>query len=121
MSENYIYYLQQISADLNNIFFKSPWGGIVIKNTNEGGELLTFKSKDNYKSQGKKLWLYLSLKVFRHEGGLHAVYCCNECDSMKGVDKLQLDLDPDAVKQLLCVHSRTASFLLPRWHTIWDI
>ena len=121
MSENEIYYLRQISADLDNNFFKSPWGGIVMKNANEFGELLTFKSKDNYKSQGKKLWLYLSLKIFKHEGGLHVVYCCNECDSMKGVDRLQLDVDPDTVKQLLCFHSRTASFLLPRWHNVWDI
>ena len=121
MSEKEIYYLRQISADINNNFFKSPWGGIVMKNNDDCGELLTFKSKDSYKSQRKKLWLYLHLKIFRHEGGLHAVYCCNECESMKGVDKLQLDVDPETVKDLLCLHSRTASFLLPRWHDIWDI
>ena len=58
-----------------------------MKNNDDSGELLTFKSKDNYKNQRKKLWLYLGLKIFRHEGGLHAVYCCNECESMKGIEE----------------------------------
>ena len=66
-----VFYLQQIAADLNNQFFKCPWGGVVMKNSDDNGKLLSFKSKDEYRHTEKKLWLYLSLKIFRHNGVLH--------------------------------------------------
>ena len=116
-----VFYLQQISADLNNQVFKCPWGGIVIKNSDERGRLLHFKSKDEYNHAGKKLWLYLALKIFRHEGELHNAYCCNECEIMKGVQKLKLDSDPELVQPLLCFHAKTAEFLIPNWQDIWNV
>ena len=63
-----VFYLQQISADLNNQVFKCPRGGIIIRNSDIDGRLLTFKSKDDYKQERKKLWLYLIIKVFRLRG-----------------------------------------------------
>ena len=102
MSENQqVYYLQQISQDLNNQIFKCPWGGVVMKNE-EDGKLISFKSKEDYKRNGKKLWLYLSLKVFRHNGAVHTAFCCDECDIMKGVSKLKLDSCREDVQSLLC-------------------
>ena len=121
MSENQqVYYLQQISQDLNNQIFKCPWGGVVMKNE-EDGKLISFKSKEDYKRNGKKLWLYLSLKVFRHNGAVHTAFCCDECDIMKGVSKLKLDSCREDVQSLLCFHSKTASFLIQNWREIWNI
>ena len=121
MSEDLqVYYLQQIAQDLNNQVFKCPWGGVIIKNE-EDGKLISFKSKEDYRRKSKKLWLHLSLKVFRHNGAVHTVFCCDECDIMKGVDKLKLDSSREDVQNLLCLHSKTASFLIQNWREIWNI
>ena len=121
MSEDLqVYYLQQIAQDLNNQVFKCPWGGVIIKNE-EDGKLISFKSKEDYRRKSKKLWLHLSLKVFRHNGAVHTVFCCDECDIMKGVDKLKLDSSREDVQNLLCLHSKTASFLIQNWREIWHI
>ena len=87
----------------------------------EDGKLISFKSKEDYKRNGKKLWLYLSLKVFRHNGAVHTAFCCDECDIMKGVSKLKLDSCREDVQSLLCFHYKTASFLIQNWCEIWII
>ena len=52
---------------------------------------------------------------------MHVAYCCNECDVMKGVDKLKLEMEPEIVKTFLCFHSKAASFLIPSWQEIWNV
>ena len=87
----------------------------------EDGELIHFTSKQHYKSNAKKLWIYLQLKIFRLNGALYAVFCCDQCEVMEGVMKLRLDSSREDVDQLLCSHSKTAAFLLPNWRDIWHI
>ena len=71
------YYLRQISLALENQIYKDPWGGVVIKNEIDG-ELINFTSKVNYKNVGKKVWLYLRLKIFRDQGQPFGVFCCKQ-------------------------------------------
>ena len=74
----------------------------------EASELIDFKSKQHYKNVGKKLWLYLRLKVFRQNREIYGVFCCDQCEMMEGVMKLKLDSRREDVNQLLCCHSKTA-------------
>ena len=114
------YYLRQISLDIKNQIYKDPWGGVVIKNEIDG-ELIKFKSKVHYKNVGKKLFLHLRLKIFRDQGQMFPVFCCNQCEIMEGVYNLRLNSRKDDIEQLLCVHARIAAFLVPNWQEIWNI
>ena len=116
-----VFFLQQISADINNQMFKCPFGGVIVKNCDEEGKLLKFKSAHEYKHAGKKLWLYLSLKIFQTNSVLFTAFCCSECPTMKGVDKLKLDTDQETVRTFLCYHSKSIEFLIPNWQEIWQV
>ena len=65
-----VFYLQQISASLEQNIFKTPWGSVIVKNCDEDGKLLEFKSKTEYSSSLKSLWLNMPLKVFRADEDL---------------------------------------------------
>ena len=88
---------------------------MVVKNCDDEGKLLEFKSKTEYSSYGKELWLNLELKIFRENGDLYPVFCCPECPSMRNIKSLNIDLP------LLCFHSKAVSFFVNDWDLIWDI
>ena len=80
-----VYYYQQINACRDTQIFDIAWGGCIIKNCMDNGELLEFDKKSDYeeflKQKKKQLWLCLPLKVFRFEEvELYGVYCCPECE-----------------------------------------
>lgn len=115
-----VFYLQQISASLEQNIFKTPWGSVIVKNCDEDGKLLEFKSKTEYSSSLKSLWLNMPLKVFRADGDLFPVFCCPECLAMRDFMSLHIDCSPQQFLPMLCIHSRTVSFLVTDWAQIWD-
>ena len=116
-----VYYLQQISSAMEDNIFKTPWSSVIIKNCNSDGKLLQFKSKKDYASSERSLWLIMPLKVFRAEQDLFPVFCCPECSSMRNFMSLQTDCNPDQFLPLLCLHSRAVSFLITDWTEIWNV
>ena len=116
-----VYYLQQISSSLQDNLFKTPWASVVVKNCDDEGKLLEFKSKTEYSSCGKELWLNLELKIFRENGDLYPVFCCPECPSMRNVKSINIDCERQQFLPLLCFHSKAVSFLVNDWDLIWDI
>ena len=121
-----VYYYQQISACKDSQIFHITWGGCIIKNCMDSGELLEFEKISDYeeflKQEKKQLWLCMSLKVFRYdEAELYGVYCCPECESMAGIPGLAIDQEPDAIRDRLCIHSRVASSTLGNWRNLWNV
>ena len=45
--------------------FLLPWGGLVLRNCDELGDLLHFQSVAHYRESSRPLWLILSLVIFR--------------------------------------------------------
>jgi hypothetical protein len=116
-----VFYLQQLSLNIQETLFKTPWGTVIVKNCDDEGKLMEFKSKTEYSKSEKSLWLNLQLKMFRDNGELFPVFCCPECPSMKGFQSLNTDCSPGQFLPMLCVHSKTVSFLVQDWDVIWDI
>ena len=120
-----VFYFQQISQHKSEMVHKVPWGGALLRNCLPSGDLLRFKTVKEYddfkKKSNQSLWLLLPLKVFRHSDTLYGVYCCPQCDSMAGTDKLSVDQDPQNILPRLCMHSRVASTILEDWREIWEI
>ena len=119
-------YFQQISARKDVHIFHATWGGCIIKNCDDNGELLEFKIKSEYddfqKESKRKLWLYMKLKVFRlNRLDLYAVFCCPECEVTSGTLELAVQQEPGVIGQRLCLHSRVASSVLGNWRNIWDV
>ena len=109
-----------------NIFFTCPWGGCLLKNCDQTGDLLEFSTLSDYerfmRESQRKLWLYMKLKVFKFDGSnLFGVLVCPECESMASIEGLGVSQDPEVIKSKLCLHSRVASMLIGNWRSIWDI
>ena len=104
----YYNYRRILSVTLEKNFFVLPWASVVVKNCNEDGELLQFKTMKSYRDQGQSFWVLLKLSIFRDNLGLFHVLACFNCESMKGVGAFCLDQDRDAVEQLKCIHSKVA-------------
>ena len=102
-----VHYFQQISGGSGKQFFSSPWGGCVLKNCDDSGELLEFSTMSDYekfmKNSRKRQWIYLKLKVFRVNGvgmRLIGVFACPECECMSSLAGLEASQAPEDVKQI---------------------
>ena len=91
-------YFQEISSAQDEHLHTSPWAGCLIKNCDQTGAALNFKSISEYETFRKhkrSLWLYMPLKVFKFSGfTLFGVYVCPECSSMASVKGLSSSQDP---------------------------
>ena len=118
-------YYQQICGSNGAQSFVAPWGGCILKNCNETGEILDFKTikeyEEYFKNTKRQFWLYLPMKVFRNDSELFAVFCCPECESMAGMLGLQIQQSPSLIGPKLCHHSRVASSFIKDWRDIWNI
>ena len=65
MLPNVTNYLRQLSKTQEENYFFLPWGGLCLRNCDDNGDLLKFKSVKGYKRVGKRLWLHLPLLLFR--------------------------------------------------------
>ena len=65
MLPNVTNYLRQLSKTQEENYFFLPWGGLCVRNCDDNGDLLKFKSVKGYKRVGKRLWLHLPLLLFR--------------------------------------------------------
>jgi hypothetical protein len=59
------HYRKQLSKSNEENIFLLPWGGVVVKNCDDLGDLVIFKNIPQYKESDKSLWLLLSLVLFR--------------------------------------------------------
>ena len=58
-------YRKNLSKSNEENPFLSPWGGVICRNCDDLGDLLSFKNIAQYKESDKPLWLVLSLVLFR--------------------------------------------------------
>ena len=120
-----VFYYQQIAHQKSELVHKVPWGGAIVRNCLPNGEILHFKTLKEYevfkKETNKQFWLLLPLKIFRHENTLFGVYCCPQCATMAGTNKLSVDQDPSNILSRLCMHSRVCSTILDDWRNICEI
>ena len=114
-------YRRNLSVSLEKNFFVLPWASVVVKNCNEDGELLQFKTMKSYRDQGQSFWVLLKLSIFHDNLGLFPVLACFNCESMKGVGDFCLDQDRDVVEQLKCFHSKAAKGILGDYNDHWIV
>ena len=59
------YYRKNLSKLGEENLFILPWGGVVVRNCNNLGDLLSYKSVASYKESNTPMWLVLSLVLFK--------------------------------------------------------
>ena len=120
-----MYFIINKSVTRKKNIFVVPWGAALVRNCSANGQLLDFSTVKGYENQvkddGRQLWLYLPLKIFRSDDSLFAVFCCSQCETMIGTGSLSQDQDPLQVAARLCIHSKVCSTLIDDWLTVWDI
>ena len=67
-------YRKNLSKTNEENHFLSPWGGVVCRNCDDLGDLLSFKNIAQYKESDRPLWLLLSLVLFRENVGNSKLY-----------------------------------------------
>ena len=102
-------------------YFPVKWGGIALKNCDDKGELLNFKSKNEASKSVIRPWIYLPLKIFIIEEELYPVWCCPQCQEMKGIMSLQPAQSDMAIKRIQCIHSEALSHLIHDWRNLWNV
>ena len=120
-----VYYYQQIS-DGDCELFNSPWGGVIIKNFDTDGKLVSFNNISEFetfrKEKRKQMWLYLKLKVFKtNDNDFLGIFCCPECPCMAGFLELGTEQDARSIIGCLCIHSRVASMKIGDWRKEWTV
>ena len=124
-----LHYLRQISESIETNFFLCSFGGVLLKDCKDDGDLLSFKSINEFENLKKlgslsTLWLYLRLKVFfcnERDIGLYGIFVCPKCPTMSAIEEMGSIQDPEALKLLLCLHSRVANFLVKDWRPEWNL
>lgn len=58
-------YRKNLAKPNEENIFLLPWGGVVCRNCDDLGDLVSFNSVAQYKEENKPLWLVLSLMLFR--------------------------------------------------------
>ena len=58
-------YLRQLATTSETNQFLMPWGGICLRNCDDDGDFLKFKSICDYKPLGQRMWLHLHILLFR--------------------------------------------------------
>ena len=106
-----VYYLQQLcDTSMGNNAFKTPWGGVILKNCGPNGELHSNETIKEFKETQHQLWLYLQLKIFRYRDHAFPIFCCPECEDMQAVNNFSLYADPRDIEKYQCIHSKAAGF-----------
>ena len=57
-------YRRKLSNRNEENIFLLPWGGLVCRNCDDSGDLISYKSITDFRSGDKPLWLVLSLVLF---------------------------------------------------------
>ena len=122
---NEVYYYQQISEGDCELFY-SPWGGVILKNFQPDGKLISFNNIGEFeifrREERKQMWLHLKLKVFKtNNNDFLGIFCCPECSCMAGFLELDAEQDSASIIKCLCIHSRVASLKVADWRREWTV
>ena len=121
MSNSLKHYLRQLSKTQEENKHILPWGSIVLRNCDQNGDLLTFKSIGEYKKTGKDMWLQIQLLLFRENDEIFPIFQCPECPEMKPLSGLALDQIQADILPLRCIHSQAATYLADPWDYHWAV
>ena len=122
-------YFQNINDNLQNNFHKTPWAGILLRNSDQWGTLLEFSNINEYetfrKETKQEFWLNLQIKLFNcdvteNSRDVFAIFLCPECPTMKAVKEYSFYQEFEVLESKLCVHSRTACMLVGNWKEAWE-
>ena len=117
-------YVRQVRRPNSDDFFISTWGGCVIRNVDETGNLVQFSSKATYIRNRIPMWVFLKLVIFKNPNTdeLYPAYQCNTCEEMKAVCSMSYEQDPDEIEELKCHHSKVCDILVgDNWQNTWDL
>ena len=114
MNSEHLNYVRQVRRPNSDDFFISTWGGCVIRNVDETGNLVKFSSKATYIRNRIPMWVFLKLVIFKNPNTneLYPAYQCNTCEEMKAVCSMSYEQDPDEIEALKCHHSIVCDFLV---------
>ena len=98
-----------------------PWPFMVVRNCDDEGELINFKTVTEFKKQNQPLWLLLKLLFFWENGNKIYIFHCSDCHQMKGIDDFQTSQTDGIMKQFQCIHSLAAGKLLADAEENWDL
>ena len=62
-------YRRRLSRHDEKNIFLLPWGGVVCRNSDDAGELVSYKSVTDYRSGDSPMWVVLVLVLFRENVG----------------------------------------------------
>jgi hypothetical protein len=142
-------YRKNLSKPNEKNIFLLPWGGVVCRNCDDTGELVSYKSVSSYRDGDKPLWLVLSFVLFREnvsylgylgsattnlfcifplfqilflfQGNVFSIYSCSACSSMESVPGMGFQQEKEQIQTLQCIHSKAVETFDPNWDEHWTV
>ena len=100
--------LRNLASD-EQTYFVVPWAAVVMRNSDEHGNLLTYRTNKEFLQLKTPYWIVLNLKLFQDEHGLYGNFVCSYCQCMFSVNMMTLDQRRENIDNLLCLHSVVAT------------
>lgn len=103
---------------------KTPWTSYIIRNKWRNGNLVSYKSHQQYKNKKTPMWVLCQMLLFRDDIGLlYPVFFCNSCPKMQGIEALTMTQTKRTTQAYKCTHSRLCDLLVSDvrdWRYLWD-
>ena len=114
-------YLRNLSKNVSENIFNLNWGCFIMRNCDNEGDLLKFKTLDEYKKSGKQQWILCTVGLFRSNDERFGMYICDCCESMKGMNMMKIDQHRQQVESKRCHHSLAVERLKGDCYMNWTI
>ena len=107
-------------AKEQNTYFITPWAGVIVRNCDASGSLITHKTAQLFIQSKTPVWIFLKVKLFRDEVGIYGAFICPSCESMSAVPMMTMDQRRGDIENLVCLHSKAAAYRTD-WREIWGL
>ena len=107
-----------LECELNKFILDFPLA--VIKNCDDEGEMITFRTSAEFKKQSKPYWLLMKPLSFEENGEQFLIYQCSSCEVMRGVDTLKISQKEDDMRKNECIHSQAIYIVISTPEDFWN-
>ena len=112
-------YVRNLHLDGDNKFLLD-FPLAVIRNCDDEGEMITFRTSKEFEKQNNPYWLLMKPLLFEENYEKFIVYQCSSCEAMKGVDTLAVSQKEDDIRTNQCIHSQAIHKIISTPEDFWN-
>ena len=119
----FVNYVRSLNLEKHKNLFFLPWRSVIIRNNEDGGNLMLPTNLESYHPTKKCMWVELKCAAFKDEGGpgVFGMLVCTTCISMQGILSLAPCQNKEVILAKRCHHAQAFMMLHPEWEREFDL